>query len=721
MRTAQPKSRSRKRWFSLIGPCLFVVSAAWALEKSENPTPPSPTPANPATTVAAPIEVSAPREISDERNASATTLDDKEIEHGTVRNTTDLSRRMPNVTFVDAGDRRSGTATIRGFSSNSYGNAGVITYVDDIPITDVQMFNQDLYDVERVTVIRGPSAEATHGASAEFGLLQIYTQQPSNTFEGSGTASYGNHNSVLLRAGIGGPILKDKVMFRLSMLESHRDGFLTNSFRDSHPDYRNNLAGRFQLRCLPTPELEITLTAEAQHAMDGSQTYVSLDAKDPFKVQYNVPGHLREDTTLGAMKLAYTTPAFQLTSITSRRSFETDDSHADLDFTPAPVFDFGYEYAFVQWSEEFKIRSQGEGHWKWQAGAYFEDRGTNVLFGNRIRDTTFIQGAPPAGLGLPFSAPIADFHGSHLFGQAYALFGQATFNVTDQFDVTFGARTELHRDEMETHHKLFAPAQNTVVPIFSDTGESQSKAFLPKVAASYRINSDFTVYAAGSSGYRPGGFAYLIDDPKLDRYSPEYMYNAELGVKGAWLKNKISTDLTLFYSRMDDYQVRRISNFMFRVDNADRTSSRGGEFQMSARPFKGLEFTANFGYSDAHFDKYSDRVTGESFDGHALTYASRYTYFLAAEYLHKSGAFCRAEYSGRSSVPFDEENNLEQRAYGLMNARLGLEKTHYAIFLYGKNLLDQSYGHFGIPGAGNTRIGSPGDPRTFGLEVKFTF
>ena len=239
--------------------------------------------------------------------------------------------------------------------------------------------------------------------------------------------------------------------------------------------------------------------------------------------------------------------------------------------------------------------------------------------------------------------------------------------------------------------------------------------------ATYKVNLTLSVYAAGGSGYRPGGFAYLIDDPKLNEWKPEYSGNAEVGMKGTWLNRKIALDVSLYYTRFDEMQVRRIANFMFRVDNADRTTSRGGELQFSANPVAGLDLTASFGYADAHFDHYSDRVTGESFDGHALVYASRYTYSLAAEYLHSCGFFVRGEVNGRSSVPFNEENTIEQRAYGLLNARTGYEKAHYGIYLFCKNLLDQRYGHFGIPGAGNSLVGSPGDPRVFGIEAKLKF
>jgi iron complex outermembrane receptor protein len=584
------------------------------------------------------------------------------------------------------------------------------------------VLNIDLFDIESVEVLRGPTAEPTHGASAETGLLEIRTKQPSNTLEAEASAIYGNYNTQIYRAAVGGPILKDKIMFRLSGLESRRDGYQENTFLDIRPDNRDNLGGRAQFLFLPATDLSIELTAEGQRANDGAQTYVLLDS-DRFKVTNNIAGSENLRTYVTALKVAYSASDFKITSVTSLRSWRAGDFSADFDFSSAPLFDFIDNYNFLQWTQEFRLNSleNKNSPWKWVAGAYFEDQGTNHRFGSNVTDTSFIQAPAPNGLGLPFTAPVSNVHKTHLFEQAYALFGQMTYKATEQLDLTAGARYEYHREEMENIHNLIAPEQHTVTPLYTHDGERHSNVFLPKFAASYQVEPALSVYAAADEGYRPGGFSYLIDDPKFEKWKPEHLWNFEGGIKSSWWHDLVTFDFTVFNDIARGYQVRRQFTFSFRIDNADKVQTRGFETDFKAHPVKGLELDAAMGVADARLDRYKDRQTGQNFDGNRMALVSTYNFSLSAQYLHYTGFFARAEYEGNGSYPYTEDNIRDQGAFQLFNAKLGYERHHFGFYVFGKNLFNRTYSHFAIPGPTGPLVGSPGDPRTFGFEATYKF
>jgi iron complex outermembrane receptor protein len=681
--------------------------------------------APPRTAEIPPVTVTATKLLQEkhDKSASVTTVTGDQIDHSVVQNIADLSRVVPNFDMKDGGDRRTQLVSMRGLINSTYGDPGVITYVDDIPLNQWRALNIDLFDVESVEVLRGPTAETTHGASAETGLLEIRTRQPGNTLEAEADASYGNYNAQIYRAAVGGPILKDKIMFRFAAEESKRDGYQKNTFLNTRPDFRDSLAGRAQLLFLPAKDVNIELTAEGQRANDGAQTYVLLDSPDRFKVNYNVRGSEDLSTSVTALKFAYTAPDFKITSITSRRSWSAGNSSADFDFSPAPIFTFIDNYNFVQWTQELRLSSVDDKNknWSWLAGAYFEDRPTNHRFGSKVSDTAFIQTPPPAGLGLPFTAPITDEHETHLFEQAFSTFGQATYTVCEKLNLTVGLRYEFHREEMQNAHNLFAPEQHTVVPVYKHDGERHSNVFLPKFAASYQVEPTLSVYATADEGYRPGGFSYLIDDPKFEQWKPEYLWNFEGGMKSTWLNDRVIFDLSIFDDILRAYQVRRQYAFSFRVDNADRVTTRGLETNLTVRPLKGLELITGVGVADARLDRYKDRQTGENFDGNNLSLTSKYTFSLAAQYLHSTGFFARAEYEGNGRYPYSEDNIRFQSAFQLFNAKLGYERRHFGVYLFGKNLFDRTYSRFGIPGPTGALVGSPGEPRTFGIQATYKF
>src|SRR5882724_4278033 len=233
------------------------------------------------------IEVTAPP-VRSEQPASATILTRDDLDGSVIEGTEDLTAHAPGLSARASGDRKSSFIGMRGISNGGIGASSVGIYVDDIPLGDLRGPLVDLYDVERVEVLRGPQL-TTFGRAAEAGAIHIVTSQPGNTLHGDTSIRYGNYDTQVYQASVRGPIREDVAFFSLASIESRRDGYVRNVFRHEPLDDRDLLAGRARLVLRPLRALEVTLTGEGQRADDGPQALVLLDQPHPFRVAYDAP------------------------------------------------------------------------------------------------------------------------------------------------------------------------------------------------------------------------------------------------------------------------------------------------------------------------------------------------------------------------------------------------------------------------------------------------
>ncbi len=371
------------------------------------------------------ITVTAPRLRDSLRSkaVSATVISREQVEKGGIQGTVDLDAYVPNLTVRDAGDRKSPFLAMRGFANNAFGDHLVTLYVDDVPHSELRSVFLDFYDVERIETYRGaqPTRFGKHSAT---GVIHVMTPVPGNKLEGSASASYGNYDTQAYQGAVSGPIIKDKLFFGLAGTFNKRDGYVKNLFRGSRFDHTQSFSGRAKLRARPIEDLDVRLTVEGMRADDGGQRFVLLRQPDPFKVAYDNRGKSQTDAFLASLRVQYHTPAFDLLSVTARRQYDSDHAETDLDSTPNGIFELIDEHEYTQWSQELRFSSNGaHPDWQWSAGTYFEDRDVNPQLGFASRSVGFIQGAPPAGLGLAFQAPIEQRQMAHQYVRNHAWFG----------------------------------------------------------------------------------------------------------------------------------------------------------------------------------------------------------------------------------------------------------------------------------------------------------
>jgi outer membrane receptor protein involved in Fe transport len=242
----------------------------------------------------------------------------------------------------------------------------------------------------------------------------------------------------------------------------------------------------------------------------------------------------------------------------------------------------------------------------------------------------------------------------------------------------------------------------------------------PKLALAWHLTDDVLLYASSSLSYRAGVYSLFNFNPQIASAATERTWANEIGAKARLLDGALEISIAGFWYEIENYQIERYLFSGFGVFTAEEVRSRGVELEILSRPVKGLELTAGVGYTDVEFKKHRSGVTGEDLEGRRPPYIPNVTANFAAQYRHPAGPMARVEWllTGRT---FFEEDNLDsgaQSAYGLLNARIGFEQKHWAIYLYGKNLTNTEYYTLKVPTLG---VGFIGEPRSVGVMLTTTF
>jgi len=192
-----------------------------------------------------------------------------------------------------------------------------------------------------------------------------------------------------------------------------------------------------------------------------------------------------------------------------------------------------------------------------------------------------------------------------------AVFGQLTYAGIEKWEFTLGARIEY------TIKTLNRTLNSNLFPVPPVSDEKGFYNFAPKLAIGYQCMTNVLVYGSTGLGYKPGGFSAYINPPASPAFDTEHNWASEIGVKSAWLDNKLLANVTWFYSDIRDYQVERtLSNLVdLAIINAPRVISTGVELELTARPLRGLELTGMFGYTSAWFSEFTDPETGANLHG----------------------------------------------------------------------------------------------------------
>lgn len=650
--------------------------------------------------------------------ASVTSVTSDQIDDAGIETITEVANQVPNLHIFTWGGRRNNHIFMRGVGA-TYGEPAVGFFVDGVGYTGDGMFDMDLFDVERVEVLRGPQG-TLYGRNALAGVINIVTKQPSNETEARASADAGNFGQRELKGSLRIPLVENRLFLGLSASATKRDGYVDNTYLDEKADDRDDRSLRANLRWTPTANFDASLSVDGEHFRGGAYPLGPLqEVRDHSnRVSNDFAGRDDRDSTGASLRLQWDGPGVEITSISGWRDWE-NDSLGDQDGSDLSIVHVHTQEEQKQLTQELRFASSDDGGpLRWLAGAYYYQK-------DFVEDTVQMFGTDAVALGF-VPAPMDNVLDADKDDSGHALFGQLDYRVTDRVTLTAGLRRDHDEREADVYDRMTMGGV-TVPGTESTLREKRSfDEWLPKASISYESKSGTLWYASAAKGYRAGGFNTLHPDPADASFEPEYSHNYEVGLKWSGWQNRLSLNLAAYHIDLTEQQVIQLTpGFGSVVRNAAESYSQGLEAELALRPAPGWDINAGFSYTDAEFDEYRDDVLGADYAGNRVPFVPKQLFNLALQNRRPIGAsaalFTRLELQRIGNFYWDTANALKEDAYNLVNLRLGVEGKNWEAYLWGKNLLDEGYADFvyDFPGLGPRA--QAGDPRTFGVTVSARF
>ena len=669
-----------------------------------------------------------------------------DLEKIAIENIVEIAKFTPNVTLeVTRGTNTTLSAFIRGVGQQdpvAGFEAGVGLYVDDIYLNRPQAAVVDIYDVERIEVLRGPQG-TLYGRNTIGGAIKYVTKRLPDELEVKLRGALGTFQQADLVVTAGGPIT-DTLKIGGSFATLNRDGFGENLTIDGLDNYdKSVLAGRLSLEFEPNDQLFIRLAGDYiddSSAPRQGHRLIPSTSGDPVldnvfdtRAGLNTPEQNVEAYGFSATVEYNINENWTLKNILAYRE---DKSRSPIDFDSLPVADVDVpvDYENDQFSEEFQILYEGET----VAGIL----GFYYLDANALNAFDVILGTTGDLIGLP---GLNAFTLSDVDTTTWAVFGDVSVDLSEQFQISVGGRfTSDERNSTILRQTLIGGFSErfggTAVPIATTSdfnGSETFERFTPRGSINWRPNENNNIYFSYSRGFKGGGFdprgqstaapdfngdGTVSGDEVFEflSFDPEEVDTFELGWKAALADGRINIALTGFLSSYKDIQIPGSvgidttgdginDTFTGITSNAADADVNGIEFEGQAllatsigRTDDSLAFNWALGYLDAEFNEFIDAFGVDVADQRVFqntpewTVSGNLNYSLPLEISGSDGTLSIinsvAFRSAASQFEFPSPL-LDQPAFALWDASIvwTSEDSNLQVGLHGKNLTDKEY------------------------------
>lgn len=686
------------------------------------------------------------------------------IEDARIDRVDDFIGLTPGVTIANAQDSGTNFITIRGMSQTRNGEPPVAVIVDGVLQVNSRSFDQGLFDLQSIEVLRGPQG-ALYGRNATNGAIIITTKGPTDTFEGYIQGTYGRGQEYGVEGSISGPIVEDRVGFRVSASYSDLDGYYDNvTLGDEVGFYQElNLRGhlRFDLSENFTADLRASYTENDGDALLYTFQGVSTDPvtgevdgfpgiSDADVVQRtfsaNNPGSderevgqvsLRWNYDFGGATLSSVSAYDWLTQTTAGDQFPyTANSTAN----PGISFFDGTQTQFVDvsaFSQELRLTSPDDQPLRWMVGGYYLslDRFISSTTGDDL-DMGLLPVRRLPLLGDPAN-PTTSFLADDNDNTAWALFFNLAYDVTDSLEIAFAGRyDEDERVQNVSPLNGFYDAAGMLVGTAGAPGGVNTETFSrfqPKVTARYLINDDASIYASWGQGFRSGQFnqngvaaaAAAAAPPVLgvlDIYGQEDSGTLEAGFKANFLNGRVRTAGAVYRTKVENapYFVFIGSVGAQVLVGIDEVEIFGGEFEINANLADGLDAYASVAVSDSEVKEYALNAAAV---GNKAPYVPDATFNAGLQYrtpvTGSLGILGRVDYEHRGEQFWDPENTTARSALDLVNVRAGIEANdgQWSVIASAQNLTDEVYNSEWVLGG----FAHAGLPRVWRVDLRVNF
>lgn len=696
---------------------------------------------------------------------AVTAYDGHALEQAGVLDLTELQRSAPNTTLqTSRGTNSTLTAYIRGIGQADplWGfEPGVGLYVDDVYFSRPQGSVLDVYDVERIEILRGPQG-TLYGKNTIGGAIKYVTKRLSGEPELDIDATVGSYNQRDITVAGQMPLIENKLSVGASVARLQRDGF--GEFLLSGDDNYNKdvLAARISLEYTPADDWFIRLAADQttddSNAKGGHRLTPSLlvpSEATPSSV-YDSYADMDTNNEVESAGVALTViwdinESYSLKSISAYREGETN-TNIDFDNTSIASLHVPAFYDDDQLSQEFQLNFEGDNLHVIGGLYYYEGTATgafDVLLGAFDESDLFGDGSNVVGNFDAVTAGSVDT-------TSYASYIHVTYDFSEQLSVTVGGRYTVDDKEAQVYkEKLYVDGNSShlggtdlfSLAVLTDYNNDDSwNEFSPRISVDYRIDDDLMVYGSFSQGFKSGGFDMRGDATEnpatVNGYDPELVDTWELGMKSELWDQRLRLNAAMFYTDYTDLQVTVQSatsagdNFVSAVVNAGEAEVSGFEVEAVAQLSENFSVLAAVGYIDAEFTEViTDSPTGpvDVSDTWEFAFTPDWTSHISFNYDYGLGDMgelalnLSASYRDDTRIFSQVASLVDEGSYTLIDANVVWYSNdeHWTVGLHGKNLSDKEYrvGGYNFYGLGqeDSVIGYYGNPRTVALNVGYSF
>lgn len=666
------------------------------------------------------------------------------IEDARILKPADFVNLTPNVTLVETQNAGNAFIVIRGITQARNSEPSVAVVVDGVLQVNPAQFNQDLFDIEQIEVLKGPQG-ALYGRNAIGGAIIINTKEPSDQFEGRVTAGIDNGIGYFVRGGVSGPI-SDAIKFRVSGSFYDTEGFINNPFLGEEADPYQDLAVRGNLLFELSPEWKIDLRASMDRLRTQALYFnIVTDVNDTsLPVRVNNAGQNDRDIYNFAGKISYEGENFSVTSITSYDTVEEILTGDAFDFLPIPEsflfrppaqggLGFGVDINQSQFldveaiSQELRVQSPDDQKLFWMFGGYLISTDRFISTGNML---DFGQGVFPVYRTPSTNAanPQFSFLSDAQDNFAWAVFG----NVGYEFSPEFRVDASLRYDHDKRENTTLTPAgfMNGPGQPNGTTGEVREVSFddwQPKVTLTWMPNADVTLYAGYSRGFRSGGFNQTGVGGVAaangivgvsDIFQAETANTFELGFKTRLLDSLTFNGAAYTTKSKNSYFfVFLAQNSTQNLGNVPEARIDGFELEWLFRPSRDFQLSAALGMTWSEIKEFPD----PAFIGNEAPLISRSTINLGAQWTPELtpslDGLLRIDYRRTGKTWWDVPNSTVRDPIDLVDARAGVEGGNWGLFAFAKNLFNEEYNAEFSPGGFVFKA----RPRVYGVEASFEF